>query len=191
MAAVSKYKNAKGETRYRVRHRALNKDGKLRQTDIRGFKTKREAEAHANTVEVKKMTGDYVSPSLGKITIAELGPDWLERQKGHMRPSSYRSYESCWRNHVKPKWEDTRIADVKFSEVQAWVSDLAAKKSPSMVHNSYSILARILDDAARDRMIPMNPARGSDCRNGLRVRTSISVPTNSAPWRKNQAGITH
>ena len=106
----------KGETRYRVRHRALNKDGKLRQTDIRGFKTKREAEAHANTVEVKKMTGDYVSPSLGKITIAELGPDWLERQKGHMRPSSYRSYESCWRNHVKPKWEDTRIADVKFSK---------------------------------------------------------------------------
>lgn len=156
LATISKYENAKGETRYMVRWRQPN--GKT--TKKRNLKTKREANAFANTVEVKKMTGEYIAPSSGKITIGELGPDWLERQKGHMKPSGFRSYESCWRNHVKPRWAEIKISDVKFSEVQAWVSSLSIKLSPSMVANAYSVLARILDDAVRDRLIPSNPARG-------------------------------
>lgn len=156
MATVSKYQNASGKTLYRVRYRTPEN----RQTDKRGFKTKRDAESFAATVEVKKMAGEYIAPSLGKVTIGSLGPSWLERQKGHMKPSGFRSYESCWRNHVAPRWSDTKIADVKFSDVQAWVTSLATKLSPSMIANTYSVLARILDDAVRDRLIPSNHARG-------------------------------
>lgn len=154
MAAVSKYVDAKGKTKYMVRYRTP--EGA--QTKKRGIRTKREAEAIAATVEVKKMTGEYISPSLGKVTIGELGPSWLERQKGHMKPSGYRSYESCWRNHVKPRWGDAMLTEIKYSEVQAWISSL--KKSPSMIANIYSVLARIVDDAVRDRLIPANHARG-------------------------------
>lgn len=156
MATISKYRSATGSTLYMVRYRTPQGT----QTKKRGYTTKRDAEAFANTVEVKKLTGEYVSPSLGKITVGELGPDWLERQKGHMKPSGFRSYDSCWRNHTKPRWADTKLADIKFSDVQAWVSELAKKLSPSMVANTYSVLARILDDAVRDRLIPTNPARG-------------------------------
>ena len=36
------------------------------QTDKRGFKTKRDAEAFANTVEVTKARGEYVAPIAGQ-----------------------------------------------------------------------------------------------------------------------------
>lgn len=156
MATVSKYQNTSGETLYRVRYRTPEN----RQTDKRGFRTKRDANAFAASVEVKKMSGEYIAPSLGKVTIGSLGPSWLERQKGHMKPSGFRSYESAWRNHVQPRWGDVQLQNVKYSEVQAWVTTLAKKLSASMVANTYSVLARILDDAARDRLIPSNPARG-------------------------------
>ena len=77
-----------------------------------------------------------------------------------MKPSGFRAYESGWRIHVAPRWGATPIVAVRFSDVQAWVSDLAAKRGPSIVRTAYSVLARILDDCVRDRMLASNPARG-------------------------------
>ncbi|MBS9535043.1 tyrosine-type recombinase/integrase [Mycobacterium sp. M1] len=156
MPTVSKYQNTTGATLYEVRYRTPEN----KTTRKRGFKTKRDADRFAATVEVSKMRGEYISPSLAKATIGSLGPAWLERQKGHMKPSGFRSYESAWRNHVEPRWAETRIGNVKYSDVQAWVAALAGKLSPSMIATVYSVLARIMDDAVRDRLIPANPARG-------------------------------
>jgi integrase len=44
--------------------------------------------------------------------------------------------------------------------VQAWIAELSAERGPSAVIAAYSVLARILDDAVRDRMLASNPARG-------------------------------
>ena len=157
MATISKYETASGATLYRVRYRTPERG----QTDKRGFTTKRDAEAFAATVEVTKMRGEYVAPSLGRVTIGQLGPAWLARQQGHMKPSGFRSYESAWRVHVEPRWAGLRVADVRFSDVQAWVSELAGKRGPVIVQTAHSVLARILDDAVRDRLLAANPARGA------------------------------
>ena len=77
-----------------------------------------------------------------------------------MKPSGFRSYESAWRVHVQPRWGRVRIGEVRFSEVQSWVATLSDTLSPSMVATTYSVLARILDDSVKDRMLPSNPARG-------------------------------
>jgi hypothetical protein len=132
MATISKYQTASGATLYRVRYRTPDN----RQTDKRGFKTKREAQDFASTVEVAKLRGEYVSPSIGKTTIGELGPGWLERQRGHMKPSGFRTYDSGWRVHVAPRWSGVRIADVRFSDVQAWVSELSSTRGPSIVRTA-------------------------------------------------------
>ena len=50
--------------------------------------------------------------------------------------------------------------DLRFSDVQAWVAELSAKRGPVIVATAYSVLARILDDAVRDRSLVINPARG-------------------------------
>jgi integrase len=96
MATVERYETVSGTTLYRVRYRTPDH----RSTQKRGFTTKRDAERWANKVEVTKTTGQYVAPSLGRVTVGELGPAWLERQRGHMKPSGFRTYESMWRNHV-------------------------------------------------------------------------------------------
>ena len=156
MATVSKYTTSKGETLYRVRYRTPDQ----KQTDKRGFATKRDADAFAATVEVAKMRGEYVAPSVGRITVGELGTDWLARQT-HIKPSSYRTYESGYRLHVVPRWDLVPVSAVRFSDVQAWVSELTHRtEDPSTVRNVYGVLNRILEDAVRDRMIPSNPARG-------------------------------
>lgn len=156
MATISKYQTSSGATLYRVRYRTPDN----RQTDKRGFQRKRDAEIFAASVEVSKLRGEYVSPSVGKTTIGQLGNNWLARQKGHLKPSGYRVYESGWRIHVAPRWGATPISAVRHSEVQAWVAELSAGRGPSIVRTAYGVLRRILDDCVRDRMLASNPAQG-------------------------------
>ncbi len=154
MATISNYDTAKGK-RWRVRYRTPDH----RQTDKRGFRTKRDAEQFAATVEVAKMHGDYIPARVGRIAVGELGPAWLERRNGHMKPSGFRSYESAWRVHVEPHWGRTRLSEIRFTAVQAWVSQLATKRGAVVVQTAYSVLARILDDPVQDRLLASNPAR--------------------------------
>jgi integrase len=156
MATIERYQTASGATLYAVRYRKPDN----KQTWKRGFTTKRDAAAFANTVEVAKLRGEYIAPAVGKVTVGALGPAWLERQRGHMKPSGFRTYESGWRVHVAPRWASVPLADIRYSDAQAWVAELAARRGPSIVRTAYSVLARILDDAVRDRMLASNPARG-------------------------------
>lgn len=165
MATVEKYfvpqKNSDGKplkplTRYMVRYRQPN--GK--QTKKRGLKTKRDAEDFAATVEVEKMTGSYVAPSLGMIPIAELAPAWLSRKESDVAKSNYRMLESAWRVHVKPVWGDVRIADIELNMVESWIADMRRQSGATTVIRSYGVLAGILDSAVKSRRLASNPARG-------------------------------
>ena len=69
MATIEGYSTAAGK-RYQVRYRTP----KRTTTCKRGFRTKRDAQEFASTVEVEKMSGQYVAPSLGMITVGELAP---------------------------------------------------------------------------------------------------------------------
>ena len=66
---IERYQTASGATLYRVRYRAPDN----RQTDKRGFTTKRDAERFAATVEVSKMRGEYVAPSSARVTVDAQG----------------------------------------------------------------------------------------------------------------------
>jgi integrase len=156
MATIEKYQTSSGATLYAVRHGKPDN----KQTWKRGFTTKRDAAAFANTVEVSKLTGSYVAPSLGKVTVGALGPAWLERQRGHMKASSLRAYELAWRNHVAPRWASVAIADVRYTDVASWVAELSGRRGAETVRAAYAVLARIVDDAMRDRLVASNLARG-------------------------------
>lgn len=156
MATIEKYQTATGSTRYMVRYRTPQHT----QTKKRGFTTKRAAEAFANTVEVEKMTGTYVAPSLGMITVAELASAWLSRKESDVAKSNYRMLESAWRVHVKKAWGTTRIADIDLNAVELWVAAMRRRSGATTVIRSYGVLAGILDDAVKSRRLTANPARG-------------------------------
>ena len=156
MASIEPYRTSTGAILYRVRHRTP--EG--RQTSRRGFTTKRAAQQYIHQVEADKARGQYVAPLLGKVMVGQLGAAWLDRQQGHIKPTTYRSYENAWRVHVAPTWGRAHISDIRYSHVQAWISQLSARTGPATVVMAHSVLARILDDAVKDRMMASNPARG-------------------------------
>ncbi|CRK54416.1 conserved hypothetical protein [Rhodococcus sp. RD6.2] len=156
MATIEPYETKSGK-RYRVRYRTPDH----KQTDKRGFRTKRDAEMFAATVEVEKMTGSYVAPALGRITVSELGADWLERKQVDVKPSTYNSLETAWRVHVQPRWGRTRIADVDLDAVERWITELVrAGKGATVVIRAYGVLASIMDGAVKAKRLASNPARG-------------------------------
>ncbi|WP_138841337.1 tyrosine-type recombinase/integrase [Rhodococcus pyridinivorans] len=167
MATIESYETSAGK-RYMVRFRTPDRV----QSKKRGFRTKRDAERFAATVEVEKMRGEYVPPSLGRITIGELAPDWLARKQVDVKPSTYRSIDSSWRTHVEPRWGATRIADIKLGMVERWIADLGRDEldddgqivtkgsGATIVIRAYGVLAGILDDAVKAGRIVKNPARG-------------------------------
>ncbi len=128
MATISKYQISSGATRYRVRYRKPDN----RQTDKRGFATKRDAERFANSVEVDKIRGEYVAPRDARVTLGELGPAWLNRQRGHLKPSGYTVMETTWRLRVKPRWGDVALGDIKPTSVQQWISDLGRSSADTL-----------------------------------------------------------
>lgn len=177
MAVVGSYETKQGK-RYRVRYRTPEN----RQTDKRGFLTKRDALRFANTVEVAKMRGEYVNPSDARRTLDDLGQAWLDRQKGHMKPSGYAVMETTWRVRVQPRWGQVALGDIKPSAVGQWVAELGQVSEdvkaikPATIKRAHYVLSQILADAVTDNLISKNPAAG------------LSLPKAS---RKTPVYLTH
>jgi hypothetical protein len=72
MGTIEPYATAGGK-RYRVRYHKPDRS----RTDKRGFRTKRDAELFLASVEVSKARGEYVDPTMSRISIGELGARWL------------------------------------------------------------------------------------------------------------------
>lgn len=161
MAVVQAYETKQGR-RYRVRYRTPDN----RQTDKRGFRTKRDAQRFANTVEVAKFKGEYVNPADARRTLDDLGQAWLVRQKGYLKPSGYAVMEASWRVRVKPRWGRVALGDIKPTAVQGWMTELGqATEStkalgPAAIKRAHYVLSQILADAVTDNLIPKNPAAG-------------------------------
>jgi integrase len=161
MAVVAAYETKQGK-RYRVRYRTPDN----RQTDKRGFRTKRDAERFANTVEVAKLRGEYVNPADARASLDGLGQAWLERQKGHLKPSGYAVMETTWRVRVQPRWGRVALGNIKPTAVQSWMTELGQGTEDvkaigaASVKRAHHVLSRILADAVRDNLIPKNPAVG-------------------------------
>jgi site-specific recombinase XerD len=162
MATIERYETRSGATLYRVRYRTPDR----RQTDKRGFRTKRDAEQFAATVEVSKLRGEYVAPSHARVTVGELGPAWLDRQRGHLKPSGYGPMETAWRLRVQPRWGNVALGDIRPTAVQQWISDLgrgtpdAKPVGASVVKRTHYVFSGILADAVRDNLIARNPTAG-------------------------------
>lgn len=154
MATVEAY-DTKAGRRYRVRYRTPDR----RQTDKRGFTTKRDAERFARTVEVAKDRGEWIDPADTRVTVGELGERWIA-SRSSLKPSTLRTVESAWRVHVEPRWGPVPVSDVRFSAVEAWVAELAREKSPTTVKRAHGVLSSILAAAVRDRRILASPADG-------------------------------
>ena len=160
MATIESYQDARGSKRYMVRYRTPQQT----QTKKRGFRTKRDAEDFANTVDVRKLQGQLRSPVAGQNHHRRISPNWLSRNESDVAPSNYRMLESAWRIHVEPHWGSVRLYDIDLAEVETWIATMRRKSGATTVIRAYGVLAGILDDGSSLVAFgPIQPAAPRTC----------------------------
>jgi integrase len=125
----------------------------------KGFARKVDATKWLDNVTSTIVTGTYVAPGAGSVTVGAMHEQWLKMQ-AHVKDSTKAARASAWSVHVRGRWTDTMVAEVQTSEVRAWVSELAEGSAATTIENALGVLRQVLAVAVEDRRIPRNPCDG-------------------------------
>lgn len=168
MASATKRAQGKWLGRYR------GPDGKER---TKTFPTKGEAQAWAQTQELRMRSHDWTDPARAKVTLDAFAPQWFDSLT--VKPKTREGYESLYATHVKPRWGDVRLDRIAYADIRAWVANLQvshrtdesrganAKRrsappkplSAARKKHVYRLLRSMLDLAVEDGRLPRNPAK--------------------------------
>lgn len=151
MATVERRQQGGGPIRYRVRWR--DPSGKQKS---RTFDRRRDADQWRTHVEHQVLSGAYVDPAAGKITLRSYAEQW--RASRPWAPTTAEWVEEKFRLHLYPVLGDRPIGSIRTSDVQGWVKGLAL--SPTSARNTASKLSSVMRAAVADRLIALNPCEG-------------------------------
>lgn len=165
MATIEPYETKAGR-RYRVRYRTPDR----KQTDKRGFRTKRDAQSWAAENTVALNTGTWRPAAAGKITVNAAAQAWLQAKTPNVSPKTVTAYEQAVKRiETVGTIGATRLVNVDHEVVEQWITDLSAHTvrdgvamSPKTVRNTFSVLSSIMKRAVRDKRIPSNPCEGAE-----------------------------
>lgn len=148
-------------TRYgsgkRWRARYVDNEGRER---AKGFDRKSDAQQYLAEVVSQLTIGTYVTPSAGKVTVADVHASWAGAQS-HISEKTAATRRSSWSAHVAPRWENTAVGDVTTSAVRLWVSGMVSEKlGVATIENAFGLLRQVLGSAVEDRRISRNPCDG-------------------------------
>lgn len=111
-------------------------------------------------VTAPTVTGSYVPPQAGMVTVAAVYESWSKSQ-AHISAKTAATRRSAWGSRVQPQWGAVAVADVRPAAVRAWV---AAMKADGLgvpgVENAFGLLRQVLGAAVEYGRIPRNPCDG-------------------------------
>ena len=122
------------------------------------FDRKIDAERFLASIESAKNIGSFVDPALSRITLGEWAEIWLAGQ-AHLKESSRERYAGILREHIVPVWGKLALANISHADVQAWVTQLSARRSAATTKKAHRVLSLILDLAVRDGRLSRNVAQ--------------------------------
>lgn len=143
----------------------IGKRWRARYVDAKGkereklFARKIDATKWLDDITSTIVTGTYVAPGAGTITVGEMHAQWLKTQ-AHVKDSTKAARASAWSVHVKDVWSETAVAEVQRSDVKAWVADLAEGSAAATIENALGVLRMVLALAVDNKRIPHNPCDG-------------------------------
>ena len=110
-----------------------------------------------------------------RITVGDWATHWLDNQT-HLKPSTHERYAGIIREHIRPKWDRVKLANVSHADVQKWVTALSKTRSPATVRKVHRVLSLILNMAVKDGRLARN------------VATGVNLPR---PSKEEQRFLTH
>ena len=156
--------------RWQVRYRDAN--GAQRKEN---YEKKSQAEARARVVGVELLTGSYVDPKAGKVTLQEYSEGWLATRTSD--PSSIAVERRHLTRHILPVLGDRELRELKPSTVQAWLNGLQRTvTSPGYIGSILQTLSSVLNAAVDDELIRKNPSRARSVKPPRKVRPRV------VPW---------
>lgn len=154
MGSIEWYATESGR-RYRVLYRRPDN----RQTQKRGFRTKREAQLFLAAVELDKSRGTYVDPSRGRVLLGDWLDAWLQG-RADLRPTTRERVEGIVERFIRPELGGYALVALEHSTVQRWAADLSKHQAPASVRKCVNVLSGALEAAAADGRLVSNAARG-------------------------------
>lgn len=145
--------------KWRVIYRYTNYRGERKQTQKRGFATKREAQAWEREVMLK-------SESKLDMTFASFFEIYEADKKKRVKENTWESKSHIIRTKILPYFGERKIAEIEPKDVIAWQNELLAYKgengevySPTYLKTIHSQLSAIFNHAVRYYHLPSNPAQ--------------------------------
>ncbi|TCS37450.1 integrase [Paucimonas lemoignei] len=92
------------------------------------------------------------------LTVEKYLDDWLERQRAHLKASTYEGYRKTVVNHLSPGFGKLILSDLKRVNIKDWCAKL--ETSNKTIRNRLSVLRAALGDAVQDDLIESNPLYG-------------------------------
>lgn len=136
----------------------------------RHFERKVDAQAWLDEQTARIVRGEWADPRAGRELLSAYAARWQSIQVSS--PGTARIVDNALRLHILPRLGGQRIANVRRSDVQAFVKWLETREvrpatdsgsartlSAGSVRNIYEVLVRVMDAAVEDRVIAISPCR--------------------------------
>ncbi len=104
------------------------------------------------------LSGEFVSPSAGRVTVAELAHDYRESRKGQVSVRAWESDESALRVHIVPAFGRLPISSISSVQVERFLTDLAVSRSVRTAARVRTTLRGLFRYAVRTRRLAKSPA---------------------------------
>lgn len=136
----------------------------------RHFERKVDAKAWLDEQTARMVRGEWADPRAGRELLSAYATRWQAIQVSS--PGTARIIDNAVRLHIVPRLGSQRLANIRRSDVQAFVKWLESRElrpateiqpartlSAGSVRNIYEVLARVMDAAVEDRVIAISPCR--------------------------------
>lgn len=143
------------------------------------FRRKLDAQSWLDGKTADIMTGRYVDPRAGRVSLRDFAAEWLEART--FDASTREATERRIRLHILPTLGDAELRAMKPSTVQAWLRGREKDGcAPSSIRVMLVNLSAILSAAVEDGLIASNPCSSSA------VKAPAVPKRRVVPWTVEQ-----
>ena len=156
----------------RWRGRYVGDDGKQH---TKRFRTEEDAKTWVATERGKVVTNQWVSPTVGVDTFANVAAQWFVTKRGAQRkPKTLEGYRSILDTLVLPRWGETPMKAITYGDLSAWLSGLSVDGSQtgkglsaSRIIQTHQLIGAVFKYAVKAGLASKNVAAEIDRRREL------------------------
>ena len=115
-----------------------------------------------------QVTGTWTDPALSAVSFGMMAQRWVST-KSTRAPKTVAGYRSLLDTVVLPRWKDVPLREVRFDDLQVWITDLSVDGSvrfegnglsASRVRQAHQLVGAVLKFAVKAKHLAVNPADG-------------------------------